>query len=73
MVSIPDQLLKEIDVVAKKEHQKRSEFLKNLAIRYLEFKKRKKNKKELNHLLSASESSLSFWHNAIDDEIWNNH
>jgi hypothetical protein len=31
-----------------------------------------KNNNEFADLLSASESSLGFWDNDIDDEVWNN-
>ena len=27
---------------------------------------------ELNDVMSAAESSLGFWDNPIDDEVWNN-
>ncbi len=35
MISIPDDLLKDIDAQAESEHRKRSEFFKELALRYL--------------------------------------
>ena len=31
-----------------------------------------KNKNELDEFLIASESSMDFWYNDIDDEVWNN-
>ena len=31
-----------------------------------------KNNNEFQDLLFASENSLSFWDNEIDDEVWNN-
>ena len=31
-----------------------------------------KNSNEFHDLLLASESSLGFWDNEIDDEVWNN-
>jgi len=31
-----------------------------------------KNKTNIDELLIASESSLDFWYNDIDDEVWNN-
>ena len=31
-----------------------------------------KNGMSTNELLNASESSLSFWDNDIDDKVWNN-
>ena len=31
-----------------------------------------KHKKEFKELEKASESSLDFWNNDIDDEVWNN-
>lgn len=38
-------------------------------IRYL---KSKKDNEAFKDLLSASESSIEFWNNDIDDEVWNN-
>jgi len=32
----------------------------------------KDDRDDLNDLLSASNSSLEFWDNPIDDEVWNN-
>ena len=31
-----------------------------------------RNEDNFNDLLAASESSLDFWDNDIDDEVWNN-
>ncbi len=36
---------------------------------YLRMKRKKENYQEL---LKASESSLGFWNNSKDDEVWNN-
>lgn len=38
MISIPDDLLKDIDAAAQAGHRKRSEFFKELALRYLSAK-----------------------------------
>lgn len=38
-------------------------------IEYLKLKKEKELYRELQHI---SESSLDFWDNDIDDEVWNN-
>lgn len=38
-------------------------------IEYLKLKKEKELYRELQHV---SESSLDFWDNDIDDEVWNN-
>lgn len=38
MISIPDDLLRDIDAQAEAEHRKRSEFFKELALRYLNAK-----------------------------------
>jgi hypothetical protein len=36
------------------------------------FLKSKKEKQVFDELLAASESSIDFWQNDIDDEVWNN-
>lgn len=41
-------------------------------IDYVQFLKLKKEKELCNDLLNSSESSLGFWNNDIDDEVWNN-
>jgi len=42
-------------------------------IKYLNSKREKKLGKEIfKDLEQASESSLNFWNNNIDDEVWNN-
>lgn len=40
-------------------------------IDYVQFLKLKKEKELLNEILYCSESSLEFWNNDIDDEVWN--
>lgn len=69
MISIPDDLLRDIDRVAKREHRKRSEFFKELALRYLHFVRR--SRREFTDLENAASTGLSFWDNSIDDQIWN--
>ena len=72
MVSLPDDLLRDIDRVAKAEHRKRSEFFKELAFRYLQFVRRSKLKKrEFADMEAAAGTGLEFWDNSTDDEIWN--
>jgi len=34
--------------------------------------KKDKCDQELEGLMNASESSINFWYNEIDDEVWNN-
>lgn len=41
-------------------------------IDYVQFIKLKKEKESADELLYCSESSLDFWNNDIDDEVWNN-
>ncbi|MCX7903076.1 MAG: DUF2281 domain-containing protein [Caloramator sp.] len=41
-------------------------------IDFITFLKMKHDKKLFNDLRKSSESSLSFWDNDIDDEVWNN-
>ncbi|MDQ2088222.1 DUF2281 domain-containing protein [Herbivorax sp. ANBcel31] len=41
-------------------------------IDFVTFLKMKREKEMLKNLERASESSLSFWDNDIDDEVWNN-
>jgi hypothetical protein len=38
---------------------------------FIEFLKMKKQKNDFKDLLVASESSLDFWDNEIDDQVWN--
>jgi len=40
-------------------------------IDFLKFLKSKSKKKEFKSLENASQSSMSFWDNDIDDEVWN--
>ncbi|MGL4343840.1 MAG: hypothetical protein ACRCTE_01445 [Cellulosilyticaceae bacterium] len=39
---------------------------------FIEYLKLKKEKELYRELQQASESSLDFWDNDIDDEVWNN-
>lgn len=41
-------------------------------IDFIEYLKLKKEKKLYKELQRCSESSLDFWDNEIDDEVWNN-
>lgn len=69
MISLPDELLKKIDAVAKLEHRKRSEFFKELAMQYI--KQNPAAEREFRDLELAASSSLDFWDNPVDDELWN--
>jgi molybdenum cofactor biosynthesis enzyme MoaA len=40
-------------------------------IDFIEYLKMKREKQELQDFIHASESSLDFWDNEIDDKIWN--
>ena len=39
---------------------------------YIEYIKAKKLKENYSDLQEASQSSMSFWDNQVDDEVWNN-
>jgi hypothetical protein len=41
-------------------------------IDFIMFLKNKKDNKIFKDLICASESSIDFWDNDIDDEVWNN-
>ncbi|MGB4438603.1 MAG: DUF2281 domain-containing protein [Sedimentibacter sp.] len=41
-------------------------------IDYIQFLKLKREKETFKDLQNASESSIEFWNNNIDDEVWNN-
>ena len=41
-------------------------------IDFISFLKSKKDNEAFKDLLSSSESSIDFWNNDIDDEVWNN-
>jgi metal-responsive CopG/Arc/MetJ family transcriptional regulator len=69
MISIPDALLKEIDAVAKAEHRKRSEFFKEIAMRYIRYFRQRGT--DFTDLEAAATSGFDFWDNPIDDELWN--
>ena len=68
MISLPDDLLRDIDTVAKVEHRKRSEFFRGLAVRYL---KKLRRSQDFVDLETAATTSMDFWDNEIDDEAWN--
>lgn len=70
MISIPDDLLSEIDKQAKVEHRKRSELFKELARQYLAHVRRIQ-RRDFGDLEFASSTSTDFWENIIDDHIWN--
>jgi Ca2+-binding EF-hand superfamily protein len=59
-----ERLLKIIDEIPEQEVNK--------ILDYAEFIKAKKEKSLTKDLTKASESSLDFWDNDIDDEVWNN-
>jgi REP element-mobilizing transposase RayT len=40
-------------------------------IEYVGFMKRKRQQSVFKDLVSTSETSLSFWDNELDDEVWN--
>ncbi|OGX43855.1 MAG: hypothetical protein A3G38_02255 [Omnitrophica WOR_2 bacterium RIFCSPLOWO2_12_FULL_51_8] len=67
MISLPDELLREVDVAAKATHRKRSEFFKELALRYLQ----KFRSREFSDLEQAAMTGIDFWDNPTDDETWN--
>ena len=41
-------------------------------IDFISFLKSKKDNEAFKDFLSASESSIEFWNNDVDDEVWNN-
>ncbi len=68
MISIPDRLLEKIDAAAEATHRKRSEFFKELALRYLE---KFRGRDKFQDLEQAAMTSIDFWDNPVDDETWN--
>lgn len=64
MNTAKERLLKIIDEIPEQEVNKILDFA--------EFLKAKKEKSLTKDLTKASESSLDFWDNEIDDEVWNN-
>jgi Ca2+-binding EF-hand superfamily protein len=64
MNTAKERLLKIIDEIPEQEVNKILDFA--------EFLKAKKEKSLTKDLTNASESSLDFWDNDIDDEVWNN-
>lgn len=64
MNTAKERLLKIIDEIPEQEV--------NEILDFAEFLKAKKEKFLSEDLTKASESSLDFWNNDIDDEVWNN-
>jgi len=64
MNTAKDRLLKIIDEIPEQEVDKILDFA--------EYLKSKSDQKLSEDLSKASESSLGFWDNETDDEIWNN-
>jgi len=64
MNTAKERLLKIIDEIPDQEVDKILDFA--------EFLKSKSDQNVSEDLTKASESSLSFWDNDIDDEVWNN-
>lgn len=64
MDTAKDRLLKIIDEIPEQEVDKILDFA--------EYLKAKREKSVSKDLTKASESSLGFWDNDIDDEVWNN-
>jgi hypothetical protein len=64
MNTAKERLLKIIDEIPEQEVNKILDFA--------EFLKAKKEKSLTKDLTKASESSLNFWNNDIDDEVWSN-
>lgn len=64
MNTAKDRLLKIIDEIPEQEVDKILDFA--------EYLKNKRDKSVSEDLTKISESSLDFWDNDIDDEVWNN-
>ncbi|WP_458413087.1 DUF2281 domain-containing protein [Schinkia sp. CFF1] len=64
MNTAKERLLKIIEEIPEQEVDKILDFA--------EFLKAKQEKSLSKDLMKASESSLDFWDNDIDDEVWNN-
>ncbi|MCG1028786.1 DUF2281 domain-containing protein [Virgibacillus halodenitrificans] len=64
MDTAKDRLLKIINEISEQEVDKILDFA--------EYLKAKRDKRMSEDLTKASESSLDFWDNDIDDEVWNN-
>ncbi|AIF42892.1 MULTISPECIES: DUF2281 domain-containing protein [Virgibacillus] len=64
MDTAKDRLLKIINEIPEQEVDKILDFA--------EYLKAKRDKRMSEDLTKASESSLDFWDNDIDDEVWNN-
>ncbi|WP_407271624.1 DUF2281 domain-containing protein [Radiobacillus sp. PE A8.2] len=63
MITAKERLLKIIEEILEQEVDK--------ILDYAEYIKAKKEKTLSKDLSKASESSLDFWDNDIDDEVWN--
>jgi hypothetical protein len=59
-----DELKRMIDLITDQELAEVFDF-----IGYLQLKK---EREALQNMLKASETSMDFWENSVDDEIWNN-
>ncbi len=59
-----ERLLKIIDEIPEQELDE--------VLDFVEYLKAKRDKKVSEDLSKASESSLGFWDNDIDDKVWNN-
>lgn len=64
MNTAKDRLLEIIDEIPEQEMDEILDFA--------EYLKAKRDKNVSEDLTKASESSLGFWNNDIDDEVWNN-
>lgn len=64
MNTTKDRLLKIIDEIPEQEVDKILDFA--------EYLKAKREENVSEELTKASESSLDFWDNDLDDEVWNN-
>lgn len=76
-ISLPEELLKEIDREARKEGRTRSEFLREIARRYIEAKRASvvTSRTDLDRWTFAELSAASFnriWDNPVDAEVWDN-
>lgn len=80
-ISIPEELLREVENAAKRERRSRSEFFREAARRYMEGKRRDSRTTMENSWDSAdrrafaASSAASFnriWDNPVDAEVWDN-
>ena len=69
-ITIPEELLKEIDRQAEREHRNRSEILREAVRRYLEEQRRKAlEEQRLQQLLRALEESAGSWKDKDHPEL----